>query len=84
MSRSRRNWFFGLQSQSEVDANVKASLQTSEEWPLTDQNRMSNIDKLIGETNRTVQTKTDTLNDLYLRLCRLSSGSYAARSNDQD
>ena len=80
VSRSRRSWFFGLQSQSEVDAKVQASLQTSKEWSLTNQNRISNIDKLIGETDRMVQSQTDTLNDLYLRLCKLSS---AAMIQDQ-
>ena len=63
-----------------MEAKVEASLQTSKQWSLTNQDRISGIDKLIGETDRVIQTQTDTLNDLYLRFCKLSS---AAMIQDQ-
>ena len=71
ISRLRRSWFFGLENQEEVDDKVNDALRISQGLYNENKNDMLNLDKLIRQTDSTVAQQTETLNDIYTKICDL-------------
>ena len=69
----RRRSFFGLETNSETNEKIRNAMKITSGLYDKSQNSIVNLDRMIKQTDQTVEQQTQTLNDLYKQLCQLGS-----------
>ena len=73
--KRKRRAFFGLETNSETNEKIRNAMKVTSGMYDKNYNSIVNLDRMIKQTDKTVEEQTETLTDLYQQICQLGTQS---------